>query len=69
MLSTTRSSCTKERTQIIVKGIKGWAFSVAKMDSAYKQISLEKRSQRLKNFVIEGQWYFVNAFSTAPQSY
>ena len=57
MIDETKFSWPIEPIQVILTRIKGPIFSIADMNSAYNQMSLDKPSQRLTNFVSAGQQY------------
>ena len=57
MIDETECSWPIEPIQVILTRIKGPIFSIADMNSTYNQMPLDKSSQRLTNFEINGQQY------------
>ena len=73
MIDEAKCSWPTELTQVILSRIKGPIFSVADMNSAYNQMPLKKRSQRLTNIVIAEQQYcfkcLFHGISSGPAAF
>ena len=73
MIDETKFSWPTERIQIILTRIKELSFSIADMNSAYNQMTLDKPSQRLTNSVIAGRQYCFKrlfyGFSIGPAAF
>ena len=72
MIDETKSSWPIEPIQLIFTRIKGRLFSIADMNSAYKQMLVDKPSQGLTNFIVAGKqrcFQLFYGFSIGPAAY